>query len=168
MKRIVDLGKEEKRLSKESRNLLAKIRAAAKEEPGDLAMAIRTLESLRKQTYEDINQIQHEAIILRAVESLQKGDFTGRDIEWHWNPRQTGTADEPDLRGIFAGHTVLSAEITSSPDPKGGLDSRMRDTLEKLSAMEGKKVFFVRTASMLRRAKTKVSKARYQVEVRLI
>lgn len=168
MKRTVDLDQEEKRLFKEARNLLAKIRAAIKEEPRDLAMATKTLGNLRQQTYEDINQIQHEAMILRAAKSLQKDDFIGRDIEWYWNPRQTGTADEPDLRGIFAGHTVVSAEITSSSGPKGILDSRMRDTLQKLSAMEGMRVFFVRTAPMLRRAKTKISKARYQVEVRLI
>lgn len=168
MKRIVDLDQEEKRLFKEARNLLATIRAAIEEEPSDLAIATETLESLRQQTYEDINQIQHEAMVLRAAKSLQKDDFIGRDIEWHWNPRQTGTANEPDLRGIFAGHTVVSAEITSSSGPKGILDSRMRDTLQKLSAMEGMRVFFVRTEPMLRRAKTKISKARYQVEVRLI
>ena len=168
MKRIVNLDQEEKRLFKEAGNLLTKIRATIKEAPSDLAMATETLENLRQRTYEDINQIQHEAMILRAAKSLQKDDFIGRDIEWHWNPRQTGTADEPDLRGIFAGHIVVSAEITSSSHPKGVLDSRMRDTLQKLSAMEGKRVFFVRTAPMLRRATTKISKARYQVEVRLI
>ena len=168
MKRIVDLSTEERRLFKEAGNLLVKIRATVKDEPRDLAGMVETLEGLRAQTYEDINQTQHEAMILRAAKSLQKGDFLGRDIEWHWNPRQTGTADEPDLRGIFAGHTVVSAEITTSPDAKGALDSRMRATLEKLSTMEGKRIFFVRTAPMLRRAETKVSKAGYQVEVRRI
>jgi hypothetical protein len=168
MKRLLDLGTQERLLFEEAKNLLATIRTTVKEEPYDLTKGINTLEGLRQQTYEDINQIQHEAMILRAAKSLQEGAFRWEYIKWEWNPRQTGTADEPDLRGTMAGSTIVSAEITASPGPKGSLDSRMRTTLEKLSTMQGKKVFFVRSDSMLRRAKTKVIKAGYQIEARQI
>jgi len=165
---LVNLSKAETHTFEDARNLLSQIRAGVTEDVRDLARAIEILEGLRKQTYENINQIQHEAMILRAARWLQESDFPGQDVEWYWNPRQTGTTEEPDLRGILDGRTVVSAEITTSADPKGGLDSRMRDTLEKLSKMPGKRVFFVRTESMFIRARTKLSKSGYQVEVRRI
>ena len=54
-------------------------------------------------SYEDLNQIQHEEMILRAVLALQSDEFAKENIQGYWNPRQTGRKDEPDLRSTVRG-----------------------------------------------------------------
>jgi hypothetical protein len=80
---------------------------------------------------------------------------------WEWNPRQTGSGNEPDLRGSLDGTTLVSAEACTSENPLGMADSRMRDTLEELSRMEGQKFHFVGTAGMAVRAGTKTRKVQW-------
>ncbi|MEW6613873.1 MAG: hypothetical protein AB1401_00150 [Thermodesulfobacteriota bacterium] len=126
------------------------------------------LNKLRQVAYEDINQIQHEEMILRAARLLQSTEFPDQQIDWYWNPRQTGDNSEPDLRAIRGGEIVISAEITASEKPVGTIDTHIRDTLTKLNNMPGRKFYFVRTASMEQRAKTKVEKGRYAIEIKRI
>ena len=90
---------------------------------------IGILERLRKDTYEDLNQIQHEHLIVRAAEWLLVERRCPPETQWFWNPRQTGDNSEPDLRGSHSGAIVISAEITTSEKSVGTIDSRMQKTL---------------------------------------
>lgn len=119
---------------------------------------IALLKKLRSETYEDLNQIQHEHMILIAVDWLVKDRQWPTGAQWYWNPRQTGDGSEPDLRVSHNGKTILSAEITTSENPVGTIDSRMKSTLEKLAQMEGDKHYFVRSASMAMRAKQQLQR----------
>lgn len=129
------------------------------------AMGIAVLDRLRRETYEDLNQIQHEHLIIRAAEWLLAERKCPLETLWLWNPRQTGDNSEPDLRGSLSGSTVISAEITTSEKPVGTIDSRMQKTLAKLSEMQGAKFYFVRTPEMRQRANTKITKGRWSIEV---
>lgn len=92
-------------------------------------------------------------------------DHALSSANWEWNPRQTGDASEPDIRATQFGKTIISGEVTTSPNPIGKIDSRMASTLRKLAEMEGRKLYFVSTISMARRACTKAGKAGYNIEV---
>jgi hypothetical protein len=106
-------------------------------------------------------------MILVAARLLERTDLRGKAVEWFWNPRQTGDATEPDLRGVLYGKIAISAEVTCSERPAGVIDTRMATTLGKLDAMPGRKFYFVRTEEMAQRGRTKVRKRRYDIEVRL-
>jgi hypothetical protein len=123
------------------------------------------LDRVRRETYEDLNQIQHEHLILCAAEWLLAQAICEPSTQWSWNPRQTGNHQEPDLRGMDGNTIVVSAEITTSERPVGVIDTRMHKTLRKLAAMEGSKFYFVRTQAMERRARTKVEKAGWEIRV---
>jgi hypothetical protein len=126
---------------------------------------IGILDRLRRETYEDLNQIQHEHLIVRAAEWLLSQQKCPPETLWFWNPRQTGDNSEPDLRGSHSGVIVISAEITTSEKPVGTIDSRMQKTLAKLAEMQGVKFYFVRTPQMQQRAKTKIAKGGWEIEV---
>ena len=133
--------------------------------PVDVVEAgIGVLKVLREDAYEDLNQIQHEFMIVCAAEWLLTQKWCSQATVWSWNPRQTGTVDEPDLRGEFGGVVIASGEITTSTEPKGLIDSRMRDTLRKLSAMDGRKFYFTASSSMCKRARTKIQRAGWEIE----
>jgi len=168
MERINDLNLIEEEVFKKVKTLILNIKKIIEDEPFDLTRGIKILEDLRNVNYEDLNQVQHEAMILRAARSINFNDFYGHNIEWYWNPRQTGLAQEPDLRGKIAGEIVVSAQITTSENPIGTIDTRMASTLKNLNNMPGKKIYFVRTETMENRAKTKVSKCGYQIEIRKV
>src|SRR3989304_2476173 len=119
---------------------------------------IGILDRLRRETYEDLNQIQHEHLIVRAAEWLLEKRNCPLETVWYWNPRQTGDHTEPDLRGIYSGAILVSAEITTSEKPVGTIDSRMKKILTKLAAMQGEKFYFVRTSEMRQRAATTITK----------
>lgn len=123
------------------------------------------LQQLRGETYEDLNQIQHEHLIVRAAEWLIAEGKCPASTEWFWNPRQTGDHEEPDLRGVQSNAILVSAEITTSHTPVGVIDSRIRRTLAKLSQTEGAKYYFVRTEAMQKRANTKIAKAGWPITV---
>jgi hypothetical protein len=40
--------------------------------------------------YEDLNQLQHEALVLEAAQFLKRTRFPAPTINWSWNPQQTG------------------------------------------------------------------------------
>lgn len=143
-----------------------KMRVLSKEPFGSVKAGIQRLDSIRKAIYEDLNQIQHEAMALKAVLYLEKNNASARvNMQWSWNPRQGGGASEPDVRGIRDGRTVISAEITTSEKPNGVIDSRMRDTLAKLNRMQGKKYYFVKSPEMERRANTKARRNGFNIRI---
>jgi len=168
MERIADLKLAEDLILQEVRQLVLAAKNVMAREPTSPAEGINILNNLRKTIYEDLNQIQHEAIILRAAQSLKNKDLQGEKVELYWNPRQTGTAEEPDLQAVVAGRIAVSAEITASDRPIGTIAKRMNATLQKLSRMPGKRIYFVSTEAMEKQARTKVRNAGYQIEVRRV
>ena len=157
MEEIRDFSSEESRMLSQLKDVFSHIRLAGQANIGNLESGLEILRSLRHLIYEDMNQLQHEALILKVAKLLQDG-FHPNVVKWLWNPRQTGRKDEPDLRGLDdRGEIVVSAEVTTSENPQGAIDGRMARTLEKLSAMPGDKYFVVTTTAMERRAKSKVN-----------
>jgi len=168
IKSLDDIGKERINLLEEVKKLISFIKSQVDPEIDDLAHGIQILETLRQNAYEDMNQILHATMILDAATDIEKGFSHGQRITWKWNPRQTGSIDEPDLQGTTNGKVIVSAEITTSKRPIGTIDKRMAITLEKLSKFDGKRFYYVRTQEMATRARTKIREHGYQVEVRIL
>lgn len=164
----MSLSEAEQKVLSDIRKCVESIRILAREDATTIKAGIEALKKLREEIYEDLNQIQHEEMILRAARHLQESDLQGEVVDWYWNPRQTGDKSEPDLRGVQNSSIIISAEITTSERPEGTIDSRMASTLKKLSTMRGRKYYFVRTPAMERRARTKSKKGGYAIEVRKI
>jgi len=166
MKEIGDIGLAETALLNELKQIFHHIRLAGKAEPTNLEVGLEILKKLRQLVYEDMNQLQHEALILKAAKLLQDEFYSAVAVNWVWNPRQTGSKDEPDLRGVGKdGRAVVSAEVTSSESPRGTIDKRMSATLTKLSAMPGDKYYVVTTEEMERRAKSKLQSLGYEITI---
>jgi len=137
--------------------LLAAVQSISSRPATTVEAGVALLNQLRREVYEDLNQIQHEQMILCAAEWLIEHRECSPQTVWSWNPRQTGDHTQPDLQGMGdAGEVLVSAEITTSMTAVGTIDGRMRDTLLKMMAMPGKKFYFVRTDVMKRRADSKV------------
>jgi hypothetical protein len=168
MKPLGNLGAAEQAVLGKAKALLATIRECAANEPETVAEAIGILADIRAGAYEDLNQLQHEYLILRAAAWLVKNGVVIASASWAWNPHQTGDFTEPDLAADSSGSRLVSAEVTASAEPIGTIDSRMATTLEKLSAMPGAKYYFVRSESMRKRAATKVNRAGWPIEVVLM
>jgi hypothetical protein len=152
----------------EARALLVAVRRHAADDPRTVAEAVTVLAGLREEVYEDLNQLQHEHLIIRAAAWLRDNHLVPPDASWSWNPRQTGDHTEPDLAAEHHGACLLSAEITASAEPQGVIDSRMAKTLRKLNGMQGSKYYFVRTEAMRQRAQTKVTKNAWSIRVVLL
>ena len=164
MERLGSLTDARSKVLSDVNRLLNVVQRVASTSVTSVESGIAVLKELRAETYEDLNQIQHEYMILCAADWLVAQNRCPPDTVWSWNPRQTGLADEPDLRGECKGVVVVSAEITTSTEPKGLIDSRMRDTLLKLSTMAGQRFYFTSSAAMCQRARTKTRKAGWQIE----
>jgi hypothetical protein len=133
--------------------------------PKSAREAVGVLANIRDLAYENLNQIQHEYLILIAAAHLTNTGAAPPGTEWSWNPRQTGGSDEPDLRGTLKGAITLSCEVTTSRRPVGTIEARMRATLKKLSAFPGRQFYFVRTKAMENKACMIVSNVGYAIEV---
>jgi hypothetical protein len=164
MERIEDAAEAEAKVLRDMQEIVLKIRRLSALDVKDVRYGIAQLREIRSSVYEDLNQIQHEYLLLRGLAWLLENGF-GSNVEWEWNPRQTGSGNEPDLRGSVNGRIVVSAEASTSENPVGTIDCRMKDTLEKLSQMEGQKFYFVCTSGMALRAETKTRKANRLIEV---
>lgn len=165
MQRLGTIEEAKTKVLDDSRRCMNRIRSIA-EEPFDTPdAAVRVIQQIRAETYEDLNQIQHEHLIVCAAEWILAQNICAPDTHWYWNPRQTGDHSEPDLAGVVNGATVVSAEITTSAKPDGVIDTRMRKTLEKLSRQSGQLFYFVRTRAMATRAETKIRKAGWNIRV---
>jgi hypothetical protein len=165
MQRLGTIDEAKAKVLQDSRRCMERIRSIA-EIPFDTSEdAVRVLQRVRSETYEDLNQIQHEHLIVCAAEWLLIHGICKPETQWSWNPRQTGDHSEPDLAGVVRGAKVVSAEITTSERPVGVIDTRMRNTLEKLTAQPGELFYFVRSKPMESRAWTKVRKAGWNIRV---
>lgn len=164
MERIGPIIAARKKVYTDAQGMIAKVRHLTEGQTATVEEAVLLLQKLRAEIYEDMNQIQHEFAILCAVEWPTNSERVPRGTIWLWNPRQTGRADEPDLRGQVNSAPVLSAEITTSKRADGTIATRMDSTLQKLSRMEGDKFYFVQTEHMLQRAHTKIRKGSLPIE----
>ena len=93
MQRLTNLRSTNEQVFQKITTLLSAIRSTIAKEPDNLEDGVTMLERLRQNIYEELNQIQHEAMIIRAARFLKEGDLAGRKVEWWWNPRQTSTED---------------------------------------------------------------------------
>ena len=135
-------------------------------EGASIDQRLATIASLRTKLYEATNQLQHEYLLVRAVEWLVAEGRASEVVRWGWHPSCTGPSDEPDLRGLDSeDKVVISAEATASSLPQGVIDTRMAKTLMKVAMMGGQRFYFVTSVEMERRARTKVSKSGHLVEV---
>lgn len=164
LERIEDSARAEAKVLSDMQDIVSKVRRLSTQDVKDLNGGIEQLREIRSSIYEDLNQVQHEFLLLRGLAWLRKNGFDS-NLDWEWNPRQTGSGDEPDLRGSANGKILISAEASTSEYPGGKVDTRMKETLEKLSQMEGDKFYFVSTVEMAERAKTKIRKANKSIRV---
>ena len=158
----------ESKVEKDAGDLLHKIHEITKRKPENAEDAIAMLRELRSTAYENINQIPHEYLIIRCARWLIDKGHVEKNVQWKWNPRQTGSAKEPDLLATKDQKRLISAEMTTSETPQGTIDKRMARTLEKLSKMSGKQFYFVTTEEMKKRAETKVKKGKWDIKIVLI
>lgn len=166
MDEIGNIALVENKLLGQLKEVFSNIRLAGRAEPSSLEPGLEMLKSLRHLVYEDMNQLQHEALILKTAKKLQNDFYPTTVIKWFWNPRQTGGKDEPDLRGVDQNSRIIvSAEITTSTRPQGLIDTRMATTLLKLSEMPADRYYVVATEEMERRAKSKIIKLGYTINV---
>ncbi len=145
--------------------LAAEIRTTLAHDITEIGTGLSALRLLRTIAHEETNQILHEAMLLVAANWLIHNHPTAKSLAWAWNPRQTGGASEPDLQGIRGSKVIISAEATTSIEPKGLIDQRMAETLFKLSKMADEKYYFVAGTKMKQRAETKIRRTRYKITV---
>ncbi|PKM42175.1 MAG: hypothetical protein CVV03_10370 [Firmicutes bacterium HGW-Firmicutes-8] len=145
----------------------------ANENPQDMGTQILELKHFRSRSYESLNQIQHEWLLVNALKWLNLEHNIPLDghncniIEW--NPRQTGSGDEPDIR-IINKETGLeiNCEASTSETPIGVIDKRIDNHLKTLSKLNGTKYYFVLTQKMKQRAETKINKNGWDISVVLL
>jgi hypothetical protein len=150
MEYIGDIADAERKVVQDTNALINELAGLVSSRPVTAKVAVDILFGLRNSVYENLNQIQHEYLILSAARWLVQEGIAAPDTKWQWNPRQTGGRKEPDLRGTHLQTVIVSAEVTASHKPKGTIRSRMEKTLSKLNGDEflGEKFYFVRTAEM--------------------
>jgi hypothetical protein len=168
MKQLKDIPSEEAAILANLRECVARIQQLITPAITNVSSGVALLRSLRNESAEDINQLQHAALALDAARHIQTQRPETASLDWYWHPFQTGGIDEPDLQARSGSEIVISAEATDSERPGGGIDKRMADTLKKLQAMPGERFYFVRTESMQQRAQTKVHKAGYAISIATI
>jgi len=164
MDRLNNLDQAESKVLADIRGFLHGLRSLSAD-TDFLDEGINRLRQIRNALYENLNQIQHEHLILQGLRWLRKRDYADDNFEWYWNPRQTGDSEEPDLLARNGPQVVLCAEATSSEKPVGTIDKRMLETLRKLNRMQGDKFYFVRTQETAARARTKVAKNCWNIRV---
>jgi len=165
MERVENIAEAQNKVLSDMNAFISSIRQHASDDISSLSDGLLKLRNIRSSVYENLNQIQHEYLILQSMVWLSNNRYDQHNVHWFWNPRQTGDSSEPDLRGVINGAVVVSAEVTTSEKPQGVIDTRMRNTLEKLDQMEGDKYYFIRTSEMEQRAKTKVTNNGWQISV---
>ncbi len=123
---------------------------------------VNILNNIRLVFYENINQYQHENLLIRTAEHLQKKHEINK---WNWHPNQTGRKDEADLEGYKGDEIIVRVEVTTSQNPIGRIDTIMRDTLDKLDNMKSTNYYVVQTDRMFQRAKSKVKNRNLNINV---
>jgi hypothetical protein len=162
MEKIGDAATAEAKVVRDVQGLVAKVKRLAAQDVKDADYGIALLTLLRAEIGEDLNQIQHEYLILRGVRWLV-ADRCGSSLEW--NPRQTGSGNEPDLRGRGTAGLWYRRKRRHRRIRSERFDGRMKKTLAKLSQMEGIKFYFICTEPMEKRAKFKVASNGWAIKV---
>ncbi len=165
MEKIGDVPSVERKVLDDVIDVLQKTKSIVNTIPVSAAEGVELLAQLRTAIYEDLNQIQHEFLVLLAVRWAQTHGYAPIGVQWFWNPRQGGGSAEPDLLGEKDGEHLISGEVTSSDRPKGVISTRMKATLEKLSRCKGRRFYFVRTENMRRKAEMLVRKDTLPIEI---
>jgi len=127
---------------------------------------IMLLKNIRSNIYEDLNQLQHKALIIESAVILQK-EYP-KINKWNWHPKQTSHPEEADLTGYINNEVFLNAEITTSIDPDGVADTKMRKTMSSLNKKKGLKFYFVQTEKMFNRAQSKINNNGWDITPRQI
>ncbi len=162
----LNIKKEKKLFTIAIKAQLKRMKDSIPSEIKNLKEGIDTLQQLRKKEYEYINQNQHAVLILEAAEWLEKHLSHYQNIDWFWNPHQTGGAKEPDLLGKCNGKSVIAAEITTSENPVGTISIHMQKTITKLSRQDVKhKYYFIRTNTMFCRACSQAKKHALKISI---
>lgn len=166
MKELI-LKTEKATLKKELKHLFNIMQELTRDLPLTVSEQVKTLFGIRSNIYEDINQLQHKALIIKVADLLEKEH--PEIVSWSWHPKQTSHPDEADLTGYDSRKKViLNAEVTTSIKPIGTIDQRMKSTLESLSRKKGKLLYYVQTPEMYRRAESKIRKSNYNIIVYLV
>jgi len=165
MKRIDNLEEAKANVLEDMNAFILSVREQSLENITNLGEGLLRLRNIRSSVYENLNQIQHEYLILQGLIWLTKNGHAPEGTQWYWNPRQTGNSTEPDLRALLNNNIIISAEATTSEKPQGVIDTRMKKTLRKLNEMSGTKFYFVRTDAMEMRANTKVNNNGWRISV---
>lgn len=160
----LNIKQEKTILQLEIENWFKVVKKHINKSPSGLTEQVRLLTAIRNDIYEDLNQLQHKALIIESAEILQK-EYP-KINKWKWHPKQTSHPDEADLTGYTDAKVIISAEITSSMKPVGTIDTRIRKTLNSLNGKKGKRIYFVQTAEMFNRAKTKITKNNWDITPR--
>ena len=145
------------------RGCIATIQQIVATGASDIPAGVALLRLVRSRAYEDINQLQHEALLLEAAARLRtlRPDLVA--MSWFWNPSNTGTGKEPDLRIMSGSEIVVSVEATASERAIGTITARLKRTLSKLQDMPGDRFYFVRTQHMLEAAQREIRLANYAI-----
>ena len=160
-KKELIIEEEKVKLKCDIKKIFTVIQSQTESIPKKLNDQVDSLFILHSEIYEDLNQLQHKSLIIVAAEILEK-----KFIEinrWCWHPEQTSDPDEADLTGYQDKKVIINAEVTTSNNPMGGIDTRMRKTLKSLSTKEGKRFYFVQTEKMFNRAKTKITNNNWNI-----
>jgi hypothetical protein len=148
----------------DAQKTLAGIRSAAAQATESVAATIAVLTGVRKQAQDCLHQIRHQQMIVSAAEWLVRHRAGDESLRWLWNPRSADRG-AVDLVGLEGDAVAVCAEVNALEEPVSVSDTQMRRSLLKLAAMNGRRFYFVRSASMKRRAVTKVVKAGWDIAV---
>jgi hypothetical protein len=143
------IEKAEKELENKIDNLLVGLIEFKVKKDDALLEKVNILNKIRLNFYENINQFQHENLLIETAKRLQS-DYE-IDI-WKWHPNQTSKKDEVDLMGFKNEKLVVCAEVTTSNNPDGRIDTIMRNTLEGLQKINADRFYVVTTEKMYNRA----------------
>ena len=164
MERLGDIDRVETELYESIQATIQKIRKIVSVEVQSPKKSVQLLRELRKEVYEDINQLQHADLVLKTARFIEHRNRQ-TEIEWYWHPFQTGGSDEPDLKGLINGIVEFSIEVTTSESPNGTIRKRIYEVLKKLNKLEGQKIYVVNTRLMKVAAENKIIKERYSIDV---
>jgi hypothetical protein len=163
MKPLPDLASAESDLLARLRTCVGAIQQIVTADVTDIPAGVALLRLVRSEAYEDINQLQHEALLLEAAVRLRTLHPELSAMTWFWNPANTGTGEEPDLRVMRGKEIIVSVEATASERSIGSISVHLRKTLSKLQAMAGRRFYFVRTQDMLKAAEKQIRKFNHAI-----
>ncbi len=147
------------------RGLIRSLRRLTACVPEPLDEELLALRRILQAVYKELNQVQHECLVLESFEWLADHGEAPLGATWSWNARQTGDRFDSDLAARLGRQQVLAAKVTTPERPVGSIDRRMASTLQKLAKLQGSKFFFVRTRQMEQRAQTKVNRHRLPITI---